>query len=78
MDTRKIATAGPRFLIRFYQALRSGSVRRCRFYPTCSEYMLEALDAQGLLAGTAAGILRILKCHPWHPGGYDPIKGARF
>ena len=74
MDTRKVTIVIPRLLIRLYQVLRSGSAPRCRFYPTCSDYMLEALDAKGLLAGAGAGILRILKCHPWHPGGYDPIQ----
>jgi len=74
MDTRKVNTFIPRFLIRLYQVLRSGSAPRCRFYPTCSDYMLEALAAKGLFAGAGAGILRILKCHPWHPGGYDPVR----
>jgi len=45
----------------------------CRFTPTCSEYTLQALKKYGFLKGTWLGIKRILKCHPWHPGGYDPL-----
>ena len=73
MDISRITTFVPRLLIRLYQGAMTGSVRRCRFYPSCSEYMLEALEAKGLFAGLGTGILRILKCHPWHPGGYDPL-----
>lgn len=76
MDACKLTTFVPRLLIRLYQAVRLGSPRRCRFYPACSDYMLESLDSHGLLAGTGAGILRILKCHPWHPGGYDPVASS--
>lgn len=46
----------------------------CRFYPTCSQYTLQALEKYGPLKGTFLGIKRILKCHPFHPGGYDPLK----
>ena len=74
MDTRKIVIIVPRLLIRIYQMARTGSARRCRFYPTCSEYTLEALEVKGLWKGLGLGILRILKCHPWHPGGYNPIR----
>ena len=74
MDTRKVTTFFPRLLIRLYQVARSGTARRCRFYPTCSEYMSDALKEKGLLAGSGLGIVRLVKCHPWHPGGYDPIQ----
>lgn len=46
----------------------------CRFYPTCSSYMIEAIEKKGLLKGVLKGVLRILKCHPFHPGGFDPVK----
>ncbi len=46
----------------------------CRFYPSCSAYMLEAVQKKGIFKGTASGLLRILKCNPFHPGGFDPVK----
>ena len=46
----------------------------CRFYPTCSTYFIQALEKYGVLKGSYLGIKRILKCHPWHEGGYDPLK----
>lgn len=46
----------------------------CRFYPTCSQYTLQALEKYGPMKGTIIAIKRILKCHPFHPGGYDPLK----
>ncbi len=47
--------------------------RRCRFYPSCSAYSLEALDRHGFLKGSKLTLLRLLRCHPWHPGGFDPV-----
>jgi len=46
----------------------------CRFYPTCSCYMKESIEKKGVFQGVFAGVKRILKCHPLHPGGYDPVK----
>lgn len=46
----------------------------CRFYPTCSSYMQEAIDKKGVLRGLLCGLKRILRCHPFNPGGYDPVK----
>jgi putative membrane protein insertion efficiency factor len=46
----------------------------CRFYPTCSQYALDALTKYGAIKGTILSIRRILKCHPFHPGGHDPLK----
>ncbi len=46
--------------------------RHCRFQPTCSTYFREAVERYGAVRGTARGLARIARCHPWHPGGYDP------
>ncbi|MBF0557994.1 MAG: membrane protein insertion efficiency factor YidD [Nitrospirae bacterium] len=46
----------------------------CRFSPSCSEYSIEALREYGAVKGSVLAIKRILKCHPFHPGGYDPVK----
>ena len=60
--------------IRFYQiAISPLKPPTCRFYPTCSHYGLEAIKVHGALKGTWLTIIRILKCHPFHPGGFDPV-----
>ena len=46
--------------------------RRCRFYPTCSQYTVEVLHKYGLVIGLFKAIIRLVKCNPFHPGGYDP------
>jgi hypothetical protein len=46
----------------------------CRFYPTCSQYAIEAIEKYGALKGTLISIKRILRCHPFNKGGYDPLK----
>ena len=61
-------------LIRFYQRFISPFKRPCcRFYPTCSEYATEAIRECGLIFGVFLALKRLLKCHPFHPGGYDPV-----
>ena len=61
-------------LVRGYQLLVSPLLPpACRFEPSCSRYALEALQVHGALWGTWLALLRVLKCHPFHSGGYDPV-----
>lgn len=48
--------------------------KTCRFEPTCSEYAYQAISKYGILSGCFLGLRRILRCHPWNNGGYDPLK----
>lgn len=60
-------------LVRGYQRFISPLLGpSCRFTPTCSEYFIGAVRKYGIIRGTWRGTLRILRCHPFHPGGYDP------
>ena len=64
-------------LIRAYQFLLSPWVgNQCRFYPTCSEYARQAIEAHGSLKGSWLAGKRVCRCHPWHPGGFDPVPGC--
>lgn len=61
-------------LINIYQRYISGMFgRKCRFYPTCSEYTKQAIDKYGIIRGSLKGIKRIMKCHPFHKGGVDKL-----
>lgn len=62
-------------LIRFYRCTISPAKGGacCRFIPTCSEYAYEAVDKYGVIKGGYLALRRILRCHPFHKGGYDPV-----
>jgi len=60
--------------VRVYQLTLRGVIgSHCRFEPSCSHYAIEALHTHGALRGTALATRRILRCNPWHPGGFDPV-----
>lgn len=63
-------------LIRVYQLVLSPLFSlggaRCRFVPTCSEYAIAVLKKDGVFRGSIRAVARVLRCHPWHPGGLDP------
>lgn len=61
-------------LIKLYQRFLSPFTgNNCRFYPSCSEYSIQAINKYGFIRGSLRSSVRILKCHPFHPGGYDPL-----
>jgi putative membrane protein insertion efficiency factor len=61
-------------LIGFYRyAISPFLGRRCRFFPSCSEYAAEAVEKHGVGKGARLALQRILRCHPWNPGGFDPV-----
>ena len=63
------------WLIRLYKRVLSPMLPpSCRFYPSCSQYALEALERYGLFKGGAMGFYRVLRCHPFSRGGFDPVK----
>lgn len=63
------------YLIRGYQYLISPILPpSCRFHPSCSSYALDAIDKYGPLRGCWLALRRLVKCHPFHPGGYDPLR----
>jgi putative membrane protein insertion efficiency factor len=68
---QKAVIAGLRLYKRFVSPLLPSA---CRFSPTCSEYMMEAVDKYGVLQGVWLGLRRLLRCHPLHAGGFDPVR----
>jgi len=76
---RTSLTAWPRLLIlsllHGYRAFVSPFLPpACRFHPTCSQYMIEAVMKYGVIRGVFMGVRRLLRCHPFSPGGYDPVQ----
>jgi len=73
-DEHQIMKQVALLLIRFYQRFLSPLMgSSCRFQPTCSHYTYEAIEKHGIGRGVWLGARRILRCHPWNPGGYDPV-----
>lgn len=61
------------FLVKTYQKITIFKPASCRFYPTCSNYSIQAIEKHGAFKGGLLTVKRIAKCHPWHPGGIDPV-----
>ncbi len=77
MSLRRASVVVMRGLIRGYQITLSPYFGQgCRFHPTCSHYAMQALDAHGPLRGLWLTVRRLLRCHPWHPGGIDEVPPA--
>jgi putative membrane protein insertion efficiency factor len=73
LTIRSAAAQALVFGVRMYQVcLRPVLPSVCRFYPSCSEYFIQAVELYGPWRGAWRGVRRLCRCHPWHPGGYDP------
>jgi putative membrane protein insertion efficiency factor len=74
MHVLQLPQRGIELLIRGYQRGVSPLLPpSCRFSPTCSQYTLDAVRRYGALRGVWLGLRRLARCHPWHPGGFDPV-----
>ncbi|HUI03610.1 MAG TPA: membrane protein insertion efficiency factor YidD [Acidimicrobiales bacterium] len=72
---RSLTAAALGAIIRFYQVVRGGRPSPCRYWPTCSNYALEALERHGAGRGTWLALRRVARCHPWGGRGVDPVPG---
>lgn len=71
---RNVASAGLKGIIRGYQRVISPFLpSACRYHPTCSEYMRQAIEIHGPVRGVWYGMKRLARCHPFHAGGFDPV-----
>ena len=68
---RELVTAALRFYKRWISPMLPSA---CRYSPTCSEYMMQAVERYGVMRGVGMGMRRLLRCHPFHAGGYDPVR----
>lgn len=67
---KRLTLAGIKFYRSFLSPLKPPT---CRFYPSCSMYTLDAVNRYGVVSGLWLGVKRLARCHPWHPGGFDPV-----
>lgn len=78
---RRPATVGGRIIavpiVAYRRWISPAMPARCRFHPSCSAYALEAIARHGALRGFGLAAWRLLRCHPFHPGGYDPVPPPR-
>lgn len=65
-------------LVGLYQRTALWRTPRCRFHPTCSQYAVESVRVHGAVRGLGHASARIARCHPWHPGGLDPVKPPKL
>ena len=68
-----VASAAVAVLHAYQYLFRPLLGRNCRFMPSCSDYAIEAITRHGILRGSWLTVRRVGRCHPWHPGGYDPV-----
>lgn len=76
LGPRSVAARALIVSVRGYQHLRAGRPSPCRYWPTCSAYAIEALEAQGAARGSWLAARRLLRCHPWGRSGFDPVPEA--